>query len=538
MSCEIRDRWYEDAARRRRLPEGGEALVPLLTGSAQPSREVAMAVARTLVMFVGGRNAQLSFEHGACCADVLSGHVNLDGKILAGIDDLLACIRQLFGTAAHEGGHLAHTTPEQIPRDPLFKAIGNVLEDERIDAIVARELPVLVSAQESARTGLLTPAADDGGFLAAVFTLVRCTDRISPALWDRYAARLEAVIEALTPYPQTPDEIRRATLQVALLVPPEQREDLPPSWSFDWRAGGEGGDALDDEAMGGLRDPRSPGGGRPLGNAPGICGAWPRVDWRDAKADLSGYGKIRARLGRKPELLANRIQQILPRRPATRRNSGRLDAKRLHAHEFDPNLFRSRSSSERVALAIVVILDLSNSMSGPSEEIAQEMALLLAEAVRQLPEVRIEFFGHDADAGAKSSTRITRYPSDSQGRVPGLGSLEIGANNRDAHAIQVIGDELRASPLRNSERRIAILVADGAPSAMEFNGVLARDKTREAILWLERTWGPVLYVATDEVENLRRMVPGPSVRFRSGRSVDEFAHQLTGTLHRAVGGAG
>ncbi|MBW2577798.1 MAG: hypothetical protein JRE38_06990 [Deltaproteobacteria bacterium] len=238
------------------------------------------------------------------------------------------------------------------------------------------------------------------------------------------------------------------------------------------------------------------------------------------------------------ETLAARIHQLLPRRRAARRNTGRLDVRRLYAHDYDPNLFKNRTSSERVALAIVVILDLSGSMAGDSEETAREMAVLLAETVRRLPGVRIEFFGHDADSGSGPSTRITRYPIDAQGRVPGLGSLGIGGNNRDAHAIRVIGDTLRDTPSGRAERKIAILIADGAPSANGFNGEIAREKTREAILGLERSWGPLLYVATAEIESLRKMIPGPSVRFSAGRSLDGFSQRLTGVLRRAVGGAG
>jgi Mg-chelatase subunit ChlD len=546
MSGAMLDRWYTDAAQRRLLPlgQGGETLTSRFTGSDRPGHDVAKAAARTLVTFVGRRAVELGFERGVSCADVEHGRVNLDGQILDGASGEPARFDRLLGVAAHEGAHLAHTTCEQIPRDALFKAIGNVLEDERIEGIVTRELPALASAMHAARVGLLRPAPDNANFLPAVFTLVRCAAPISPALWNRYADRLEAVITALTPYPQTPEEIRRATLEIGLLVPPEQWKDIPPSWQFSWLAAGA--EAVDDEAddfesldpVKGGRGHHRLRGRPPRVRGRGICASWPRVVWRDAKADLPGYVGVRSSLGRKPETLAARIHQLLPRRRAARRNTGRLDVRRLYAHDYDPNLFKNRTSSERVALAIVVILDLSGSMAGDSEETAREMAVLLAETVRRLPAVRIEFFGHDADSGSGPSTRITRYPIDAQGRVPGLGSLEIGGNNRDAHAIRVIGDTLRDTPSSPAERKIAILIADGAPSANGFNGEIAREKTREAILWLERSWGPLLYVATAEVESLRKMIPGPSVRFSAGRSLDGFSQRLTGVLHRAVGGAG
>jgi len=330
MSGAMLDRWYTDAAQRRHLPlgQGGETLTSRFTGSDRPGNDVAKAVARTLVTFVGRRAVKLGFERGVSCADVEHGRVNLDGRILDGASGEPARFGRLLGVAAHEGAHLAHTTCEQIPRDALFKALGNVLEDERIDGIVTGEFPALASAMHTARVGLLHPAPDNANFLPAVFTLVRCAAPISPALWSRYADRLEAVITALTPYPQTPEEIRRATLEVALLVPPEQWKDIPPSWKFRWLAASA--EAFDDEAddfesldpAKGGRGHHRPSGHRPRVRGRGSCGSWPRVVWRDAKADLPGYVGVRSSLGRKPETLAAWIHQLLPRRRAARRNTG------------------------------------------------------------------------------------------------------------------------------------------------------------------------------------------------------------------------
>ena len=58
----------------------------------------------------------------------------------------------------------------------------------------------------------------------------------------------------------------------------------------------------------------------------------------------------------------------------------------------------------------------------------------------------------------------------------------------------------------------------------------------ELVPWLERSWGPLLYVATADIENLRQMIPSPNVRFSPGRSLDGFLQQLTVVLRRAVGG--
>ncbi|MBW2423857.1 MAG: hypothetical protein JRG86_06400 [Deltaproteobacteria bacterium] len=100
-----------------------------------------------------------------------------------------------------------------------------------------------------------------------------------------------------------------------------------------------------------------------------------------------------------------------------------------------------------------------------------------------------------------------------------------------------MGGELLASPLRASQHRIAILIADGAPSARDYHGEEAIRQTRDAIVWLDQVWGPVLFIATDEVEILREMVPGASFRFRAGDAAEELARNLTVTLKRSKRGA-
>jgi hypothetical protein len=184
-----------------------------------------------------------------------------------------------------------------------------------------------------------------------------------------------------------------------------------------------------------------------------------------------------------------------------------------------------------------MLIDLSGSMGGESAEIAQQVGVLVGEAARLLPEVRLGVYGHCADQQGRPSTEMVRFPLDREGRALGLGHLPIGGNNRDAHAIREVGADLLASPLRASTHRIGILVADGAPSARDFGGLDAILQTREAITWLDRSWGPVLFIATDEVEALRKMVPGASFRFRSGDPVEALCHNLTQTLSRSLRGA-
>jgi hypothetical protein len=528
-----RAEWYRETALRRGLHRPARPLASqLLKWGA--GRGAAIAATRSLIEEIGGRNVVLTFQRGSSHARLDAGVVNLDERIFESGDPRLQIAERLLGVGAHEAGHFLCTPSDFIPRDPLFRVIHNILEDERIEAEVARRYPCVVHPLHAARRDLLDVAGEDDGFLAAVFSLVRCEAPIPEALWRRYESRLRAVLDDLHPYPRTPEAVRIATLRVAMRVPPDELEQIPIDTRFVWLGGGEleEADAASGVRVLGNMDSRR--GRRPRG-ALADRGAWPEVTWREAEDAPDGYAACCANLGGRAAALADRLRTLLPPEPIPRQRSGRVDRRRLHAYPYTDRLFRRRSDP-RAALSVSLIIDLSGSMLGSSAEVAQMVAVLLSEAVARLPDARLDVYGHSADLDrGTASTCITRFPTDRSGRPLGIGSLPIDGNNRDAHAIELIGEDLLASPARTSRYRLAVIIADGAPSAMDFRGEPARRQTRDSILWLERVWGPVLFIATDSAEELRSMVPGPSFRFQADRPVDELARHLTVTLRRAPG---
>ncbi len=537
---EARKRWYEEAARRRGLrtsaartpiPQKRPLAPQLLKGGA--GRADAVAAARSLIETIAERSVLLTLKHETSHARLDKGVVNLDGRILRAPGSRLTTAERLLGVGAHEAGHFLLTEMDTIPRDPLFRVIQNILEDERIEAEVARRYPCTVVPMHAARRDLLTPAGEDDGFLAAVFTLVRCEAPIPDALWERYESRLRAVLDELQPFPRTPAEVQRAAMHVALRIPPEERESIPEDSRFDWFGGMEL-DGDEEDALSGIRVRilRSGLKGRRPKNQSPEGGEWPAVTWQEAGDASDAYAACASALGGKPAALANRLRAILPPEPVSRQRSGRIDRRRLHTYRYSDRLFQRKLDRES-ALSVALILDLSGSMMGSSAAIAKQVAVLLSEAVVRLPDARLDVFGHSADLGGSASTWITRFPNDATGRPLGLGDLPIDGNNRDAHAFEVIGDHLLESPARSSRHRLAVIIADGAPSASGFRGDPARDLTRDAILDLERRWGPVLFIATDAIDELRSMVPGASYRFRSDGPVDELARHLTVAFRRA-----
>ena len=531
------DRWSESKSTRRGCTSTSEPLARPVLGQGRLEQGPITAAAHSIVEAVAETRVSVSFEAGRSYAALNAATVNLDGSILRAKADWSLRAERLFGVAGHEGAHLRWTPRGLPPQDPLFRYLHDILEDERIEILLAREKPCLAHPLAVARRDLIRPADPSDPFLAALFTLVRCEQEIDPRVWKKYREALEYAIRQLIPFPMTPKDVRKAALRLALVVPPEERDRVPKPPEFLGPVEGELDELVEGDGFPGL-DVSSP----PFVAGPGgQCSEWPPVIWTEAPGAPNEYCITRAALGAKPGTLADRLRALLPRTVSPRQGRGRLDRKRLHAYRYDHRLFKS-SPRVPLTLSIATIVDLSGSMRGSSQRIAQQVAVLLNEAVARLPDVELKVFGHAADRppsaepehGEGANTHIIRFPLDAGGRCHGLGSLPIGGNNRDAHAIRVIGEDLLSSS-GSVPHRIAIIVADGAPQARGFDGAVAVAKTREAILWLEKIWGPVLFIATDSVPQLRRMVPGPSYRFRSERPVEDLAIHLTTLLRRTRG---
>jgi hypothetical protein len=538
---DLLDDWYRTARSRRCASLRGARLAPSLLGDAEANAENSVAAARAVLESLARRPIRLGLDRGGSRANLVTGEVNLDGCVLEAEEaPWTDRVERFLGLAAHEASHFLWTPTDCAPRDRLFRTIQNVLEDERIEGRLARRHPELIHPLYVTRRDLLTAGTPDSPFLSAFFTLVRCEEPIDPRLWARYEARLCAVIEALTPFPRTFAEVRFASLAIVLQVPPDEYELIPALDLSPWPSGLlEDEDGYDeDEAAELRRHRRLPGAaaasrGR---TSKGRSGAWPPVVWSRAEDARADYARVRGEVAARAGALADRLRSLLPAPRIGRQTSGRIDRKRLHASGYSPRIFRS-PGSQPPTLSIAILIDQSGSMEGRSARVAQQVGVLVSEAARMLTEVRLAVFGHHADLGGDASTHMVRYPLDGERRPLGLGRLPIRGNNRDAHALRTLGAELLGSPLAASRYRIAIVIADGAPSARRFNGQEAILQTRDAIVWLDRMWGPVLFVATDDVERLREMVPGASFRFRSGDAVEELSHHLTLTLMRSMRGS-
>lgn len=491
-----RDDWVAKT-RARRGPPG----VPFATGlvpddCADPERAL-QAAAVAALHAIAGRRISVGFEAGASYADLENDVANLAFEI-AQCGDPRWLAERAIAIGVHEGAHLKLSRVRPSGEPPLFGWLHNLIEDERIECAIARYYPVFAFPLAQLRRDVLRVEPAPVGLVAVLFMLVRAPDRLVPRAWRRNEAFVRAVTEILEPFPRSPAAVTRATRRIFELLPEELRRAEPPSHLLGHGCTHEGGHPRDE--WGGRRRR----GGHGWSGDPGGVASDPPVRWSDAARDAAGYERIRREVMAEARWLADRLRALLPRRRDERARTGLLDRRRLYAYRHDERLFRVRGPRPH-ALSVAVIMDLSGSMRGACEALAQRVAITFAEAAALLPGVRLHAYGHSADLAGTPSTDVVRFPAAPNGRLEGLGALPIGRNNRDAHAITAIGRDLVERAGRRAGPRIAVLICDGLPDAKGFHGEAALRATRQSIARLEHDWGPTILLATKDVPTLDRL---------------------------------
>lgn len=492
----VRDDWVAQTIVRRGPPG-----VPFATGLVPPGcvdpERALQAAAVAALHCLAARAVSVSFEPGASYADLEHDVANLAFDI-ARSGDARWFAERAIAIGVHEGAHLRLSRPRPSGEPPLFGWLHNLIEDERIECAIARHYPVLAFPLAQLRRDVLRVEPAPVNLLACLFMLVRAPERLVARAWRRNEAFLRAVTEILTPFPRTPGAVTRATRRIFELLPEDLRRALPPPHLLGHGCTHESGHPHEEWSA------RRRRGGHGWSGDPGGVSSDPPVRWSDAARDAAGYERIRREVHAEARWLADRLRALAPRRREERARSGLLDRRRLYAYRHDERLFRVRGQRP-LPLAIAVIIDLSGSMRGACEAIAQRIAITLAEAAALLPGVRLHAYGHSADLEGSPSTDIVRFGAAPNGRHEGLGALPIGRNNRDAHAIAAVGRDLVARAGRRSGPRIAVVICDGLPDAKGFHGEAALRATRHSIARLEHEWGPTILLATKDVPTLDRL---------------------------------
>jgi len=564
LETDWRKSWIQATRAARREAEAGPPLAEgIFPTPPRNPRASAAAAAEAVAAVAGTRLGSLRFSEGCSWADVENRAIRIDSRLLPAGEGLvgdasagatpgaLASIERLLGTAAHEGGHLRYTRRQRgalasrirgekdatvrarLRATLLSRWMVNLIEDERIERLLARRHRALIRPLMEARRQVMPAPPEKWETAVLLLALVRVPDALPADLSTAQEELLAKAREILTPFPRSFRAVRTAAAALVELLPESDGlGDL--GLLLDIRQGdadpfGESGDWGESVPFRGREAERRARLMRRAGRVEGN----PPVRWTEAPPQPAGYEAVRSEVATDALALAAALRALLPPRPGGLRSSGRLMRGRLRNAPFDPRVFEDRGRAND-QLSLALILDLSGSMRGESERLAQRLAVLLAEAALCLPRVRLYVYGHSADEGGSFETVLVRFATPARGRPTALGELPILANNRDAHALREIRLDLARLDGGADHPHLAVLLADGAPSAKGFQGRAAVEATRDEILEFEHTWGPLLFVTTEPSPWASELAPGPTWPFSAEQPVPGLLSFLRYGIAREV----
>lgn len=159
--------------------------------------------------------------------------------------------------------------------------------------------------------------------------------------------------------------------------------------------------------------------------------------------------------------------------------SGVLDTNKLaEAFQGVPTVYLREGEVKTDKVAVCVLIDESGSMGGERIRAARDTAILINEAIGQVPNVELFIYGHSGDMKRAYSTEMFIYRE--KGYVPkfSLGSVRARSENRDGIAILETAKRVRE---QTKNPVLFFILSDGAPCAGAYGGESAMRHVKECV---------------------------------------------------------
>lgn len=464
------------------------------------------------------------------------------------------------GFALHESGHSVHTRPLIHDLDDLGPAsiamlLGNVLEDIRLERLVADEWPGFAEyfpkALEwawSQRPTEANPAAyaDLGQKLNAVIVIGRWRDKVRSATWtdkneakvkvladasfdaeipwwsawcDDYIAgrttfhdAVKAGLEHLADDPEFQEreknegtimQVKDRGQEVSVLLRKlieELKLDLPCAGD------GEEGEGLEDqtaETVQKLADDKLREHHFKTQEAMGgrikVYVSHPTENEHSKRAYKPKQSpviqKLKSIIQLRPEL---------PRWSDRLRRTGDIDEDELYRFGLDDyRIFEQKVIEHYPSAQVTLLVDGSGSMHGGLNGVmkvqhAQELARLFVEALRTMEGITPKVVSHTANTMSSNDCQVYQIwePGEPVSRL-GLITTVPSANNYDGYAIAWCVEDLieRGRP---DDERLLIVLSDGQPSGSGYGGHTGMTHMRKVVDSAERNRVAVVQIAIDD----------------------------------------
>lgn len=219
-----------------------------------------------------------------------------------------------------------------------------------------------------------------------------------------------------------------------------------------------------------------------------------------------------AYIGRPAGLVARyaaalRFRPELPRYSERLQKEGAIDEEELWRWKIDDwRVFQKQIVEEYPKAQVGFLCDMSGSMgmghaSGVSKvAVAQRLAQLFVEALRDMPGITCYVWGHTGDISHEDDRGSAEFyqlwePGDPLTRLGLISSMEMG-NNYDGYAIEWCTEQLKAKG-QPDDQRLLIVLSDGYPAGATYGDTEAEHHVRLVTDTAEKHGVFVLQVAID-----------------------------------------
>lgn len=212
--------------------------------------------------------------------------------------------------------------------------------------------------------------------------------------------------------------------------------------------------------------------------------------------------------------------------------SGRLDTGKLaEAKQHVPTIYERIGAVKTNKLCVGVLIDESGSMGGSKEIVAREAAIMLNEALKNVPDVELFIYGHTADwyqegASGTGSTQLFIYREPGNNNETAMGGISGKYENRDGVAMIAAAKRMRQ---RTQNQGVFVILSDGSPHAALYHGSKAKDHVRKMAIKIEQMGFQVIqvtiggYRSTDMFKNVVNI-----------DSIEEFPMKFVGFLKSKI----
>jgi len=192
--------------------------------------------------------------------------------------------------------------------------------------------------------------------------------------------------------------------------------------------------------------------------------------------------------------------------------SGRLDTGKLaEAKQHVPTIYERIGTVKTNKLCVGILIDESGSMSSNGKDkTAAQAAIMLNEALKNVPDVELFIYGHTADwyeegASGTNSTQLFIYREPGNNNETAMGSIFAKYENRDGVAMIAAAKRMRKF---TQNQGVFVILSDGSPHANAYSGYAAKEHVRKTAIKIEQMGFQVIqvtiggYRSTDMFKNV------------------------------------